>query len=124
MQMKSTEHFKTESSISGFCFVLIYLSVGEKGRLSWGRTCFGRASFFNPFTAKACRAVTWKKANISAKFETIKAFSPFTSACKKISNKMLNIESRFVIGQSNILSTGVYVCTFQKKFDRLWQRRG
>ena len=113
MQMKSTGHFKTESSISGFGFVLFYLSVGEKGRLSWGRTCFGRASFFNPFTAKACRAVARKKANKSAKFETIKTFSPFTPARKKISNKMLNIESRFVIGQSNILSTGVYVCTFQ-----------
>ena len=34
---------------------------------------------------------------------------------EKISFKVRGIESRFVIGPSNILFVGVYVCTFQPR---------
>ena len=36
----------------------------------------------------------------------------FACARQRISIKMCNIESRFVIGPSNVLSAGGYVCTF------------
>ena len=45
------------------------------------------------------------------KGETIKAFSPFRWAREKISIKIRSIESRFVIGPSNIPFADM--CTFQ-----------
>ena len=50
----------------------------------------------------------------STKLEIMKAPAPaFTRACERTSIKMHSIESRFVIRPSNILSAGMYVCTFQ-----------
>ena len=45
----------------------------------------------------------------------IRLFSPFVSAGERISIQMHSVERRFVIGLSNILSAGMYVCTFQPR---------
>ena len=67
----------------------------------------------NPFTAMLAAPSLGKRSNKSVKFETIKAFHPFTWARERIFIKMVSIENRFVIGPSHILFWGVHACTFQ-----------
>ena len=62
--------------------------------------------------------------NKSAKFETIKAFCPLPMSTSKDSTKMHSIESRFVIGPSNILFAGIYVCNFQPRNFTGWGSEG
>ena len=65
-----------------------------------------------------------KNTNESAKFEAIKALPiPFAWTRENISIKMHNIE-RFVVGPSNILFLGVYVCTFQPSNCKGWRSGG
>ena len=45
----------------------------------------------------------------------LRLFDPFPWAHQKISTKMHSIESRFVIGPSNILFARIYVCNFQPR---------
>ena len=84
----------------------------------------------HPFTALLAAQSLGKTTSKSAKSEIIKAPTPppphpFAWAREMISIKMHSVESRFLTGSSNILSAGVYVCTFQPGiFYRLRQWRG
>ena len=52
-------------------------------------------------------------------------FHPFAWTFERNSIQMHSTESGFVMGPSNTLFAGVYVCTFQPGIlYRLWQRRG
>ena len=55
------------------------------------------------------------------KLEIITAFSPLEGARERTSVKMHNTESRFLIGLSDILFAGVYVCTFQPGHFTGWE---
>ena len=47
--------------------------------------------------------------------KTLTLFYPFAWARERISIKMLNAESRFVLGPSNILFAGMCACTFRPR---------
>ena len=67
----------------------------------------------NSFTAMHAAPSLGKRPIKSAKFGIIKAFSPFALVRERIFIKMHSAKSRFVIGPSNILFAGMYMCTFQ-----------
>ena len=67
----------------------------------------------NPFTAMLASPATRKMTSKSSKFEIIQAFFSLCIARDKMSIKIHNAESRFVIRPLHILVAGVYVCTFQ-----------
>ena len=61
----------------------------------------------------------------SAKFETIKAFLPPSHKhVKGFLSKCTVLKVRFVVGSSNMLFAGVYVCTFQPGNFTGWESEG
>ena len=67
---------------------------------------------FNPFTAML--AVPSLEKRPIQMLNCSGDFSPLPQERAKGDMQIEGIESRFVIGPSNILSAGVYVCTFQQ----------
>ena len=66
----------------------------------------------NPFTAMLAAPPLGKRPVEVSDLKSLRTFFPFAGARGKISIKIDSIESRIVIGPSNILFAGVSVCTF------------
>ena len=70
-------------------------------------------SLINPFTAMLAVSSLWKWPMKVPNLKSLSPFFPLHMSMWKDYIKMHSTESRFVIGPSNILFAGVYMCTFQ-----------
>ena len=67
----------------------------------------------NPFTAMLALQSLWKRPIKVPNLKSLRPFPPFAWARERTSAKMHSVESRFVIGPSDILFADVYKCIFQ-----------
>ena len=83
-------------------------------------------SHFNPFTDVLAAPSLEKRPIEAPDLKSLSHLPLFAWTRKRISTKMHSTESRFVIGPSNILFAGVYVCTFYeaRKIYKLGQLSG
>ena len=66
----------------------------------------------NPFTAVLSALSLWKRPVNAPDLKSLWPFAPFAWTRERVSIKIRCTDSRFVIGLSNILFAGVYMCTF------------